>query len=234
MKKAATPRLLVKQIVHICGRRTDKKFVNPVIHLSPPTKQVIMESLSQSEAGPPPPPPDPGPTDQERIDYITKTLPKLRSETDSLLTHYQEAGIKWHLIPFAVRMSHHNDPAWIDTLDDVFVVDTDGSLAECVAESFGRLASFLIEGQRAFDRGVKHLGAATAYTRSASYEVLRMEEKISMSEEAVADVIAVRNALDEQGLITNPEVWLDSKLRCFEDWLKALTEAEKGWIAMKS
>jgi hypothetical protein len=194
-----------------------------------------MASLSQTGAGPPPPPPDPGPpTDQERIDYITKTLPKLRSETDSLLTRYQEAGIKWHLIPFAVRMSHPNDPAWIDTLDDVFVVDADGSLAECVAESFGRLASFLIEGQRAFDRGVKHLGAATAYTRSASYEVLRMEEKISMSEEAFADVIAVRNAPDEQGLITNPEVWLDSKLRCFEDWLKALTEAEKGWIAMKS
>ena len=61
-----------------------------------------------------------------------------------------------------------------------------------------------------------------------------MKEKITMSEEAVADVIVVRNALDEKGLITSPEVWLDSKLWCFENWLSALSEAEKGWIAMKT
>jgi hypothetical protein len=192
-----------------------------------------MESISKNGAESPPPPPDPGQADQERIDYVTATLPILRNKTDSLLKRYQEAGIKWHLIPFAVRMSHHNDQTWIDALDDIFSIEADGGLAERVAESFGRLVAFLVEAQRAFDGGSKHLGTASAYVHSASYEVMRMEERISTSEAAVADVIAVRNALDEQGLITSPEVWLDSKLGCLEDWLYALTEAEKGWIAMK-
>jgi hypothetical protein len=191
-----------------------------------------MESISQNGAEPPPPPLDQA--DQERFDFVTATLPILRSKTDSLLKRYQEAGIKWHLIPFAVRMSQHNDSEWIDALDDIFSIEEDGGLAECVAVSFGRLVEFLIEGQHAFDRGFKHLGPASAYTHSASYEVMRMEEKIGTSEAAVAEVIAVRNALDEQGLITSPEVWLDIKLECFEDWLYALTEAEAEWIALKT
>ena len=144
-----------------------------------------MESISQNGAESPPPPPDPGKADQERIDYVTATLPILRKKTDSLLKRYQDAGIKWHLVPFAVRMSHHNDPTWIDALDDIFSIEADGGLAECVAESFGRLVAFVVEAQRAFDAGSKHLGTASAYVHSASYEVMRMEERIGTSEAAV-------------------------------------------------
>lgn len=196
-----------------------------------------MESLSQTgaESPPPPPPPDPEPTRQERIEYLTKTLPKLRSKTDTLLQRYQEAGIKWHLLPFVARASKHNDPVWIDTLDEIYSVEpADGSLAECVYESFSRMVSFIVDGQKALDRGGPHLGAAQVFVDGASYEVMKMEEKVSMTETAVADVIAVRNALDEQDLLTTPEVWLDVKLFCFQTWLEALSDAEQDWIEMKS
>ena len=177
-----------------------------------------MESLSQTgaESPPPPPPPDPEPTRQEKIDYLTKTLPKLRKKTDGLLQRYQEAGIKWHLIPYAARASHHNDQWWINVLDEVFgVAVQDGGLAECVSEPFGKLLSCVIECQKALDRGGPHLGAAQVFVDGASYEVMKMEEKVSMTETAVADVIAVRNALDEQDLLKTPEAWLDVKLFCF-------------------
>lgn len=196
-----------------------------------------MESLSHTgaESPPPPPPPDPEPTRQEKIDYLTKTLPKLRKKTDGLLQRYQEAGIKWHLIPYAARASHHNDQWWINVLDEVFgVAVQDGGLAECVSEPFGKLLSCVIECQKALDRGDKHLSAARVFMESALYYARKLEEKISVTEAVVADLIAVRNAIDEQGLLVNPEVMLTMKLEAFEDWMAALCDAEQGWIEMKS
>lgn len=69
---------------------------------------------------------------------------------------------------------------------------------------------------------------------SALYYARKLEEKISVTEAVVADLIAVRNAIDEQGLLVNPEVMLTMKLEAFEDWMAALCDAEQGWIEMKS
>lgn len=195
-----------------------------------------MESPSQTVAESPPPLDDPGPSVQElRATYIKETLPKLRGMTDSLLKRYQEAGIKWHLLPFVARGSHHDDQMWIDILDEVFAVSPqNGRLAECVTEEFDKLMSFIIDAQRAFDGGDEHLAAAKVFVDGASYEAKEMEKRIAATEAGVADVIAVRNALDEQDLLGTPELLLDVKLACFRDWLVALSEAEKGWIAMKS
>ena len=44
-----------------------------------------------------------------------------------------------------------------------------------------------------------------------------LEERTYETEAAIADVIAVRNALDEQGLLARPELMLDVKLSCFEE-----------------
>jgi hypothetical protein len=194
-----------------------------------------MESPSQTVAESPPPA-DPGPSAQElRATYIKENLPKLRDTTDNLLRRYQETGIKWHLLPFVARGSHHNDQMWIDMLDEVFaVIPQNGRLAECVTEEFDKMVSFIIDAQRAFDRGDEHLSAAQVFVDGVLYEVKKMEQRIAATEAAVADVIAVRNALDEQDLLGTPEFLLDVKLACFEDWLVALSKAEKGWIAMKS
>jgi hypothetical protein len=194
-----------------------------------------MESPSQTGAESPPPPVGPGLSVQDsRVEYIKKTLLMLRDKTNDLLQRYQDAGIKWHLLPFVARASHHNDQMWIDILDEVSsVIPETGSLAECVTETFDKLVSFIIDAQRAFDRGDEHLAAAQVFVDGASYEAKKMEQRIAATEAAVADFIAVRNALDEWDLLGMPEVMLDVKLACFEDWLLALSEAEKGWIAMK-
>ena len=197
-----------------------------------------MESLSQTgaELGPRPPPPAPGPTEEQKVkEHLKKTLPELRNMTDSLLQRYQETGIKWHLIPFAARASLHLDSDMIDMLDEVFSInDEDGMLAVCVSEKFSRLVSFLVDGQRALERGGKHLGAALVCTDAAEYEANKLAEIMNTSEAAVADVIAIRNSLDELDMLPGPEVWLTTKLVCFEDWLDALKEAEADWIKMKS
>jgi len=192
-----------------------------------------MESPSQTRAEAPPPD-NPEPTKQETIDHLNKTLPKLRRKTESLLNRYQEAGIKYHLIPFTARTSHHNDPMWINILDEVFSVNTDGNLAECVSLPFGRLVSFIVGSQKALDRRGEHLAFARILADSALHEATRMEEKISVTEGVVADVIAVRNAMDEQDLLPNPAFMLATKVVCFEDWLAALSEAEQVWVAKKS
>jgi hypothetical protein len=140
-----------------------------------------MESLSQPAAESSPSPADPGPSEREKnVAYITKTLPLLREQIDILLQRYQEAGIKWHLLPFAARDSTQNEPEWTDTLDEIYSVEPDdGSLAECVALASGRLVSFTIGGQRAFNRGNKHLCAAKLYVDAASYKAMKLEEMVS-------------------------------------------------------
>lgn len=196
-----------------------------------------MEDLSQIGAElpplPPDPPtndaPDPGPTNEEREAHLEKVLPELRIMTDKLLNRYQETGIKWHFVPFAARAS-------VDMMDEVYSVDDDGELAHCVYEKFCDLVTFLVESQRALERGDTHtqLLAATVYADSAEYAAMKLEEMISTTEAAVADVIALRNAMDEQDLLPQQEVMLDVKLVCFEDWLDSLKEAEADWIVLKS
>ena len=155
--------------------------------------------------------------------------------TDSLLSRYQETGIKWHLVPFMARASLDLDPYMVGMLDEVYSVDEDdGELAGCVSEKFGRLVCFLVESQRALERGDRHLGAAEFCAEGAEDEAVSLNVIMTTTEAAVADVIAVRNAMDEQDLLRQPEVMLDLKLVCLEDWLDSLKEAEAAWIRLKS
>lgn len=195
-----------------------------------------MESLSQHEAEVPFHPPDTGHTDRDKVkDYLNFTLSELRRQTDILLKRYQEAGIKWHLIPFTVRISPQLNPNYIDMLDEVFAVDPqDGKLAKTVEEAFSDLVSDIVDGQAALDDGDEHLAAAQEFVDDAVYEGAKLDTKITVTEAAVEDVIAVRNAMDEQDLLPSPEWFLDVKLGCFEDWLAALVEAEQEWILMKT
>ena len=52
----------------------------------------------------------------------------------------------------------------------------------------------------------------------------KLEKRVYATEAAVADVVAIRNSLTEQGLVQTPDPWADAALLCFEEWAKALIE----------
>lgn len=181
----------------------------------------------------PSPEPDPKKPDP-LLTYLTKILPILRLDAEDLLTRYQEAEIKYHSIPFAARASHHLEDSMINILDEVYSVTTDRCLAECVAERFEDLAYCLSKAQRAFDAKVQDLGAADRWVYDAVNLVEMWERRMYMTESAVADVVAVRNSLVEQGLLATPDLWELPKMLCFEEWLRALVKVQTELAVISS
>jgi hypothetical protein len=52
------------------------------------------------------------------------------------------------------------------------------------------------------------------------------------TESAVADVVALKNSLNEQGLLASPEPWAEDRKTCFKELAKALLEWAKAMLEM--
>lgn len=175
-----------------------------------------------SEPNPEPDPKKPDPLHA----YLTNILPILRLDAENLLSRYQEAAIKYHSIPFPARASHHLEDSMVSVLDDVYSVTTDRRLSECVAERFEELAYCLSKAQKALDAEVQDLGTADRWVYDAVNLVEMWERRMYMTESAIADVVAVRNSMREQGVLVESDLWELARTLCSEEWSRALVRVQ--------
>lgn len=187
-----------------------------------------MASLNPAvaELSPTSPKPDPLET------YLLTSISDLVCHADNLFSRYRAAGVKYHSMPYAVRESTHLQDDMIDMLDVVYLVTTNNRLADCVADSFADLISCIAEADRALKGDNKNIGTAVRFIVDALNVVEKLEKRMHATEAVVADVIAIRKSLTEQGLVPTPDPWADDALQCFEEWVEALDEWTKEMTEM--
>jgi hypothetical protein len=164
--------------------------------------------------------------------YLLRSIFHLVHDAVNLFSRYKAAGVKYHSMPFAVRESTHLQDDMINMLDDVYWLTTDSRLADCMADSFGDLIICIAEADRALKGGNKDVGAAESSVFDASNVAGKLEKRMYATEAAVADTVAIRNSLMEQGLVPTPDPWADDALQCFEEWAEALSEWTKEMTEM--
>lgn len=174
--------------------------------------------------------PKPGPLET----YLHESIFDLVHQADDLFSRYREAGVKYHSMPFAVRNSTHLQDDVISMLDEVYSLSTDGRLAECVGGTFWDLIYCIAEADLALKGDNKDVGTADSLVFAAFHVAEKLEKRMYATEAAVADVVAIRNSLTEQGLVQTPDPWADAALLCFEEWAEALTECMKEMTEMAS
>lgn len=166
--------------------------------------------------------------------YLLAFISDLVHHADDLLSRYREAGVKCHSIPFAVRNSTHLQDDVISMLYEVYSLTTDGRLADCVADTFCDLVRCIAEADRALKGDNKDVGAADNFVFDAFNVADKLEKRMYATEAAVADVVAIRNSLTEQGLVQTPDPWADAALFFLEEWAEALDEWMKDITEMAS
>ena len=182
-----------------------------------------MASLSPATADSSPSSPKP-----ETLEtYLLRSIFHLVHHTDNLFSRYKAAGVKYHSMPFAVRESTHLQDNMTNMLDEVYLLTTDSRLADSVADSFGDLISCIAEADRALKGDNKDVGAADNFVFEAFNVAEKLEKRMYAIEATVADVVAIRNSLTEQGLVPTPDPWTDDALQCFEEWAVAVFEWTK-------
>ena len=166
--------------------------------------------------------------------YLHESISDLVHHADNLFSRYRAAGLKYHSMPFAVRDSTHLQDDMITMLDEVYSLTTDGRLADCVGGSFYDLIYSIAEADRALRGDNKDVGAADGFVYDAFNLADKLEKRMYATEAAVADVVAIRNSLTEQGLMQTPDPWADAALLCFKEWDEALMECMEETTAMAS
>jgi len=156
--------------------------------------------------------------------YLLTSMVDLILHTDDLFSRYRAAGVKYHSTPFAVRNSTHLQPDDVDMLDELYSLSTDSRLADCVASTFSDLVWCIAEAGRALEGENQDLGAADSYVFDAVNLAEKLEKRVYATEAAVADVVAIRNSLTEQGQVQTPDPWADAAEKCFEEWAEVLME----------
>jgi hypothetical protein len=159
--------------------------------------------------------------------YLLISIFHLVHHADNLFSRYKAAGVKYHSVPYAVRESSHLGDDVINMLDEVYLLTTDSRLADCVAGGFADLISCIAEADRALKGDNKNVGAADNFVFDAFNVAEKWEKRMYATEAAVADVVAIRNSLTEQGLVPTPDPWADEALQCFGEWAEALFEWTK-------
>ena len=166
--------------------------------------------------------------------YLIASISDLVHHADNLLSRYREAGVKYHSIPFAVRSSTHLQDDMSSMLYEVYSLTTDSRLADCVADTFCDLIRCIAEADRALKGNNKDVGAADNFVFDAFNVADKLEKRMYATEAAVADVVAIRNSLTEQGLVQTPDPWADAALFFLEEWAEALDEWMKDITEMAS
>lgn len=166
--------------------------------------------------------------------YLLISISDLIHHADNLLSRYREAGVKYHSIPFAVRNSTHLQDDMISMLYEVYSLTTDSRLADCVADTFCDLVRCIAEAERALKGDNKDVGAADNFVFDAFNVADKLEKRMYATEAAVADVVAIRNSLTEQGLVQTPDPWADAAFFFLEEWAEALDEWMKDITEMAS
>lgn len=179
-----------------------------------------MASLNPASMDPQSGTPTPDPLET----YLLESIFDLVHQADDLLSRYREAGVKYHSMPFAIRNSTHLQDDMISMLDKVYSLTSDGHLADCVGGNFWDLVYCISEADRALKGDNKDVGTADSLVFAAFNVAEKLEKRIYATEAAVADVVAIRNSLTEQGQVQTPDPWADAALLCFEEWAEALNE----------
>jgi hypothetical protein len=165
------------------------------------------------------------PSKPDRLEtYLLTSMVDLILHTDDLFSRYRAAGVKYHSTPFAVRNSTHLQHDDVDMLYELYSLSTDSRLADCVASTFSDLIWCIAEAGRALEGESQDLGAADSYVFDAFNLAEKLEKRVYATEAAVADVVAIRNSLTEQGQVQTPDPWADAAEKCFEEWAEALME----------
>jgi hypothetical protein len=150
-------------------------------------------------------------------------LPSLPSKPD-LFSRYKDAGAKYHSMPFTVHAGKHLQDDAISMLDEVYSLTTDSRLPDVVADTFSDLIWCTVEASRALVRGNEDICTTDNFVFDAVNLAEKLEKRVYATEAAVADVVAIRNSLTEQGLVQTPDPWADAALLTFDERAKALDE----------
>lgn len=133
------------------------------------------------------------------LTYLTTSISSLRKEADFLFYRYKAAGIKYHAMPFAVRDSKNSRDGIIDMFEEAFSLTTDDRLAAVVVDTFGNLIYCIVEAKKALNGTNQVVEAADNFVFDALILAENLEEKISATESAVADVVAMKNRMKREG-----------------------------------
>lgn len=163
-------------------------------------------------------------TPDSLITYLVTSISDLVGTADNLFCRYREAGVKYHSVPFGVRASTHLEDDMISMLDEVYSVTTDSRMPACVAETFSDLIYCVAEADVALRDDDPDVGAADSFVFNAFEAAERLEKRVYATESAVADVVAIKNSLKEQGLLQTPDPWADARTAGFEEWVNAFLE----------
>lgn len=158
------------------------------------------------------------------VTYIVASLRDPIKQADNLFARYKAAGIKYHSMPFAVRASTHLEDDMISMLDEVYSLTSDRQLPACVADTFSDLIYCISGADSALRDDNQDAGAADSFVFDAFNVAEKLEKRVYATEAAVADVVAIKNSLNEQGLLVTPDPWADARLACFEEWANVLVE----------
>lgn len=188
-----------------------------------------MASLNQGATGSsstPPPKADPFET------YLLGSIFDLVQHVDNLFSRYKAAGIKYHSIPMAIRTSTHLSDEVVNSLEETFSLTTDSRLPDFITNNFSNLIYCIAEADGALKGEKKHFGAADTFVSDAGVAANNLEQRLYATEAALADVVAIRNSLTEQGLVQTPDPWADATLECFEEWAEEVVEWTKDMTEM--
>ena len=158
------------------------------------------------------------------VTYLVKSIVDLTDHANNLFSRYKDAGAKYHSMPFSVRASKHLQDDIISMLDEVYSLTTDSRLPDVVANTFSDLIWCTTQASRALVGDNQDIGNADTFVFDAIDLAEKLEKRVYATEAAVADVVAIRNSLTEQGLVQTPDPWADAALLSFEEWGKALDE----------
>jgi hypothetical protein len=172
------------------------------------------------------------PAQNPLVSYLETSIVDLVGQVDGLFSRYKAAGTKYHAMPFAVRASTHLEGNMADMLEEVFSITTDSRPPVCVAETFSDMIWCIAQAQRSLENEYPDVGAADKFVLNASDVAKKLKYCVHATEFAVADVVALKNSLNEQGVLANPDPWAEDRLTCFREWAEALLEWTKDMSEM--
>jgi hypothetical protein len=172
------------------------------------------------------------PAEDSLVSNLRTSITDIVAQLDGLFRRYKAAGTKYHAMPFAVRASTHLEDNMMDMLEEAFLLTTDNRLAACVTETFSDMIRCIAQAQRSLSNDYSDVEAAEKFMFSASNVARKLESLLYAAESAVADVVALKNSLNEQKLMANPESWAKDRMACFKGWAKALLEWAKEMVGM--
>jgi hypothetical protein len=172
------------------------------------------------------------PAEDPLVSNLRISVTDIVAQLDGFFRRYKSVGTKYHAMPFAVRSSTHLEDNMMDMLEEVFLLTTNNRLAECVTETFSDMIWSIAQAQRSLSNDSPDIDAADKFLSSASNVAKKLESLLYAAESGVADILALKNSLNEQKMMANPDPWAKDRMACFKGWAKALLEWAKEMVEM--